>query len=383
MLGPPRHHPRTSSPTAPRARRSSPWARRSRRRVRRRLHRRHLRQLLRAADRHHDDLGSGRRASVQSGSRTVAIAPTPNGTRLLGGRGERHRGRLRLGPELRLAHAVSSTRPSWAWPPPRTAGGYWLVGADGGIFSFGDAAFYGSTGSLRLNKPIVGIASTPDGGGYWMVASDGGIFSFGDAAFYGSMGGRPLNQPIVGIAADPVDRRLLGGGLRRRHLQLRRTVLREHRQHPPQQADRGHGGIARTARATASSPPTAASSPTARRPSTARTGSMSLAAPVVGMAADNATNGYWMAAADGGIFTFGGASLPRPDRQHSRASGGPNRPASDDAAGGQVGQLVVAQAHQVAPHLAGCARPGAARRGGRARGSWPGGGTAPAGGRAR
>jgi hypothetical protein len=25
------------------------------------------------------------------------------------------------------------------------------------------------------------------------------------------------------------------------------------------------------------------------------------------MAPDNATNGYWMAAADGGIFTFGGA----------------------------------------------------------------------------
>jgi len=27
-----------------------------------------------------------------------------------------------------------------------------------------------------------------------------------------------------------------------------------------------------------------------------------------GMAVDNGTNGYWMAAADGGIFTFGGAT---------------------------------------------------------------------------
>ena len=68
-------------------------------------------------------------------------------------------------------------------------GGYWLVGSDGGIFSFGDARFYGSTGSLRLNKPIVGMATTPDGGGYWLVASDGGIFSYGDAGFHGSMGG--------------------------------------------------------------------------------------------------------------------------------------------------------------------------------------------------
>jgi hypothetical protein len=60
------------------------------------------------------------------------------------------------------------------------------VAADGGIFSFGDAAFYGSTGAITLNKPIVGMASTPDGGGYWLVASDGGIFSFGDAVFLGS-----------------------------------------------------------------------------------------------------------------------------------------------------------------------------------------------------
>jgi hypothetical protein len=35
---------------------------------------------------------------------------------------------------------------------------------------------------------------------------------------------------------------------------------------------------------------------------------MPLVAPVVGMAPDNATNGYWLAARDGGIFTFGGAA---------------------------------------------------------------------------
>jgi hypothetical protein len=81
--------------------------------------------------------------------------------------------------------------------------GYWEVASDGGIFSFGDAQFYGSMGGHPLNKPIVGIASTPDGKGYWEVASDGGIFSFGDAQFYGSMGGHPLNKPIVGIASTP------------------------------------------------------------------------------------------------------------------------------------------------------------------------------------
>jgi hypothetical protein len=49
-------------------------------------------------------------------------------------------------------------------------GGYWLVASDGGIFSFGDAHFFGSTGSIHLNKPMFGMAATPDGGGYTLVA---------------------------------------------------------------------------------------------------------------------------------------------------------------------------------------------------------------------
>ena len=58
--------------------------------------------------------------------------------------------------------------------------GYYLVASDGGVFTFGDARFYGSLGGQHLNRPIVGMAVTPDGGGYWLVASDGGVFSFGD-----------------------------------------------------------------------------------------------------------------------------------------------------------------------------------------------------------
>ena len=72
-----------------------------------------------------------------------------------------------------------------------------------------------------MNKPIVGIALTKDGGGYWEVASDGGIFAFGDAPFYGSTGAIHLNQPIVGMAATPDGERLLAGGVGRRDLRLR------------------------------------------------------------------------------------------------------------------------------------------------------------------
>jgi hypothetical protein len=67
--------------------------------------------------------------------------------------------------------------------------GYRLVASDGGVFTYGDATFYGSTGAIHLNEPIAGMAPTPDGHGYWLVAGDGGIFTFGDAPFSGSLGG--------------------------------------------------------------------------------------------------------------------------------------------------------------------------------------------------
>jgi hypothetical protein len=95
-------------------------------------------------------------------------------------------------------------------PPPPPRHGYWLVGSDGGIFSFGSAQFYGSTGNLHLQRPVVGIVPTKDRGGYWLDAADGGVFSFGDTQFYGSIPGlglhpagsglpHSLNAPIVGM----------------------------------------------------------------------------------------------------------------------------------------------------------------------------------------
>jgi hypothetical protein len=34
-----------------------------------------------------------------------------------------------------------------------------LVASDGGVFSYGDAVFDGSTGSITLNQPIVGMGA--------------------------------------------------------------------------------------------------------------------------------------------------------------------------------------------------------------------------------
>ena len=64
--------------------------------------------------------------------------------------------------------------------------GYYLVAADGGVFSFGDAHYEGSASRVALSQPIVGIAATRSGRGYWLVAADGGVFTFGDARFHGS-----------------------------------------------------------------------------------------------------------------------------------------------------------------------------------------------------
>jgi len=143
-------------------------------------------------------------------------------------------------------------------------GGYWEVAADGGIFSFGDAVFHGSMGGHPLNAPVVGMASDPATGGYWEVAADGGIFSF-DAPFFGSMGGHPLNKPVVGMAATPD-----GGGYW--------LVASD-------------GGIFSFGDAAFAG----------------STGSLHLNAPVVGMAATHDGRGYWLVAADGGIFSFGDA----------------------------------------------------------------------------
>ena len=73
----------------------------------------------------------------------------------------------------------------------RTASGngYWLFAADGGIFSFGDAQFYGSLGGTKLSSPVVSMQRTATGKGYWMMTQDGHIYAFGDATGYGDIGG--------------------------------------------------------------------------------------------------------------------------------------------------------------------------------------------------
>ena len=161
---------------------------------------------------------------------------------------------------------IQLNRPVVGMTSTPTGHGYWLVASDGGIFPFGDATGYGSTGGIHLNQPIVGMEATPSGRGYWLVASDGGIFPFGDATGYGSTGGIQLNRPIVGMAATPTGR---GYWL----------VASD-------------GGIFPFGDATGYG----------------STGRIHLNRPIVGMDTTPSGRGYWLVASDGGIFPFGNAA---------------------------------------------------------------------------
>ena len=172
-------------------------------------------------------------------------------------------------------------------------GGYWLVGSDGTVYPH-DAGSFGSLSGQHLNAPIVGMASTADGFGYYLAAADGGVFTFGDAHFQGSMGGKLLNQPVVGMAVTPDNQGYYlvasDGGVF--------TFGDAHFQ----------GSM----------------------------GGKVLNQPVVGMAVSAATSGYWLTAADGGVFAFDARFLGSTGAMHL------NRPVVGMAAtnGGQGYRLV-------------------------------------------
>ena len=162
------------------------------------------------------------------------------------------------------AAGLSLARPPIAISATGDAAGYYLAAQDGGVFTFGDAGFSGSMGGHALNAPVVGLARDATSHGYWLVAADGGVFTFGDAQFYGSMGGHHLNAPVVGIAAAP------GGGYW--------LVAAD-------------GGIFSFGGAQFYG----------------SMGGSTLNAPIVGLAATPSGHGYWLVASDGGVFSFGDA----------------------------------------------------------------------------
>ena len=78
-----------------------------------------------------------------------------------------------------------------------------------------------ANGSFTVTYDGSGAAAAAGPHGYWLVGSDGGIFTFGSAPFYGSTGSLTLQRPVVGMTRHGEPRRLLARRVGRRRLFLR------------------------------------------------------------------------------------------------------------------------------------------------------------------
>ena len=205
------------------------------------------------------DLLPGMRSRIVQAVGPVKPKPTTTGYWVLG----RDTGLYTFGDAPFHGGAGEIPAPAVSMSPTRTGLGYWLLSANGRVSAYGDAVNHGSTETMRLNAPAVRLEPTRTGKGYWIQAADGGIFSFGDAAFYGSTGNLKLNSPVISMSATPSGRGywLLAGD----------------------------GGVFTFGDGEFFG----------------STGSMKLNAPVVSMAPHPYGRGYWLQARDGGIFSFG------------------------------------------------------------------------------
>ena len=97
------------------------------------------------------------------------MAATPTGEGLLVGGVGRRRVRVRRREVARIAGRRASPTPITALAATPTGKGYWMLAEDGGVFSFGDAHFFGR---LAADGSAHGVAAEltarPQGDGYWI-----------------------------------------------------------------------------------------------------------------------------------------------------------------------------------------------------------------------
>ena len=247
---------------------------------------------------------------------------------------------------LLLSGAAALAVPTTSVAEPIVPGqtpGYWLVGADGGVFSF-NAPFYGSGASACAAREFpsaftcaTAIASTPNGGGYTVLTpsafpvesnqpQSATAMQFGDAsgnancAQYftaaGGPGAEPANivYPWQGIASTPSGRGfwlINDGG----------TIAT-----CGDASFFGQPGLRTpTPNGFVPEPSGIAATPDGKGYWVAASdggvfaygdagfygsmGGKQLNAPIVGIAATPDGKGYWLVASDGGIFAFGDAGF--------------------------------------------------------------------------
>ncbi len=245
---------------------------------------------------------------------------------------------LALGFVTVVSSLVSCASTAAASPSPRSTPtpGYWLVGADGGVFAF-NAPFEGSGAgspglcafafgpSIDINAEslanadgvlsrvnCVGIAGSEGNLGYWIANFSSLPAAFGSASASGQLGCSGLNGAALGwsgIAATPngrgfflvsVNGGVLGcgeatplGGVTNLHLAAPIEGIVTKADGRGYWLVAGDGGVFAFGDAGFYG----------------SMGGKTLNAPIVGIAATSDGKGYWLVGADGGIFSFGDATF--------------------------------------------------------------------------
>jgi len=252
------------------------------------------------------DPSTGSSAVPGTGHDAGSAFPARSGYWMLGARGEVYAfgDALPLGSAGPLPASVTSVDVE----PTPSGAGYWVLNSDGTVAAFGDAVRLGDVapGRLRTGEKVASLSATPSGKGYWIFTDRGRAVPFGDAPFLGDMSGRALNGPVLDSVATPTgagyymvasdggifsfgDARFFGSmGGRRLNAPVRSLV--------PTQTGGGYwlvasdGGIFAFGDA----------------PFRGSTGDVKLNKPVTGMVRFG--DGYLMVASDGGVFDF--SNLP-------------------------------------------------------------------------
>ncbi len=153
--------------------------------------------------------------------------------------------------------------------PMADGDGYWIVDDHGFVSAFGSAPALGNVGlgALASGEKVTSLSATPSGNGYWIFTTKGRVLRFGDAGYFGDLSALTLNRPVVDSVPTPS-----GQGY---------------------YMVAGDGGVFSfgDARFFGS------------------TGNIKLNQPVQSLVPVPNGMGYWLVASDGGVFAFGGAAF--------------------------------------------------------------------------
>jgi hypothetical protein len=83
--------------------------------------------------------------------------------------------------------------------------GYWIVDSAGNVTAQGNATPFGGVppGRLAAGERVTSLSGTPTGKGYWLFTTKGRVMTFGDAVGYGDMSQVTLNGPVLDSIPTP------------------------------------------------------------------------------------------------------------------------------------------------------------------------------------